>query len=56
VGGQWSIGLDLNDLAIFIKKWVISGRMTTNPERTARMTRRGKNVGNWLGVTAMRDD
>ena len=64
------MGLDLNDLAlyldasvkadgilaIFIKKWVISGKMTTNPEITARMTRRGKNLGNWLGVTAIRDD
>jgi hypothetical protein len=30
--------------------------MTTNPEITASMTRRGKNLGNWLGVTAIRDD
>ena len=43
-------------LAIFIKKWVISGRMTTNPEINARMTRTGKNLGNWLGVTEIRDD
>jgi len=56
VGRKLKIGLDLNDLGIFIKKWVISGRMTTNPEITAKITRIGKNLGNWLGVTAIRDD
>jgi hypothetical protein len=70
VGRQYNIGLDLNDLAIyldarvktdgilaiFIKKWVISGRMTANPEITARITKTGKNLGNWLGITAIRDD
>jgi hypothetical protein len=48
--------LDLNDLAIFVKKEATSGRMTTKPEITARTTKTGKNLGKWLGVTSIRDE
>jgi len=63
--------LDLNNLAIFLDAWVkaegilamfikretISGRRTTNPEIiAASTTKKGKNLGNWLGDTAIRED
>jgi hypothetical protein len=56
VDGLFPIGLDLNDLAIFVKKEATSGRMTTKPEITARTTKTGKNLGKWLGVTSIRDE
>jgi hypothetical protein len=43
-------------LAMCIKKEMISGKRTTNPEITASKTKRGKILGNWLGVTAIRED
>jgi hypothetical protein len=70
VGRRWNVGIDLNNLAIFLDAWakaegilatcikkeMISGKRTTNPEITASKTKRGKNLGNWLGVTARRED
>jgi len=44
-------------LAMLIKKETISGRRTTSPEIAASTTtKKGKNLGNWLGDTAIRED
>ena len=43
-------------LTTFTKKYRIPGRRTTSPEIIARVMRRGRKSGRWLGVTEIRED
>jgi hypothetical protein len=39
-----------------MKRYKISGTRMTSPEIIAKMMRRGRNLGSWLGVTVTRED
>jgi len=43
-------------LAIFVKRQMIEGRTTRNPEMMASKMKIGTRSGNWLGVTSIRED